>query len=169
MATNLELARKRTKVASLPDDLRKLAEEMLNDKFGEEELVQTGRSFQDNCGCDVCTGSHVGYPYVSYENSSESIVDFRGRGSSVSYGEDPFSRQRVLSIGIDRPDREAILRAITQMDYKNIPFDSRKIHMTIRFYKEMLKYGEMESFFGIPVYVDLPNDNYIGCYVDARF
>jgi hypothetical protein len=117
------------KVASLPDDLKKLAQELISDKFQEEGVAkEQSRPFHgslDYAEHPGGFGSYVRYnrPTGSFVASSHEYRAFterqRGYKETIHIGHDPHRRETILQLGLsDSPSIEEIMQARKRLLYE---------------------------------------------------
>jgi hypothetical protein len=171
------------KINSLPKDLRKIADELLIEKFGEDDVIQkkevrkkSSSSFPGDGAYGIRVGQ--GISEVGYFGSAEANERFSGIPdiTDVGYGrmDRPglstrvgiSSRQRVVTTPICTPNFRGFIEALRRFDEQNLPSRDRVVRVHPGFWNEARMDREIslytnyssriETIFGCRVLVD-PN------------
>ena len=126
---------KTSKIQSLPDDLRKIAEELIDDKFGKEVVRErSSNTFQRDI--HLYDGAY-GESYESFR--VESV-----RGEDIRATPDFASRRIRYSTSITQPTLRALLDAINRLHRRNLRNITAYIPVSWR--DELLLSPELFSF-----------------------
>ena len=138
MSTRLPQEVQTQKVKTLPDDLKKLAEELLGAKFGEEVVeVESHDPFQG-------TG-----PFGSARIRQDDFFVEPGMGNRRGVGHrdlgevrvrmEPWSRSKVAELEITYPSYEVLMAAFREMDMRNIRPQERELILHPEFYHFLMR------------------------------
>lgn len=136
------------KINSLPKDLRKIADELLIEKFGEDDTVKEVRKKSSSSfpGAIDISQFQQGID-MGYFGSSESVARFNdatdisnvysGRGfdrPGISTRLDISSRTRVATTPVTSPDFRGLVEALRRLDEQNLPRRDRIFRLEPRFW-----------------------------------
>lgn len=139
------------KISSLPEDLRNIAEELLIEKFGRDDVIEEVKAEKS---ADTFPGfneySVQGYSVgidMGYEDSTEIAERFSGVADELSMGYgrmehrpglntrvDFSSRQRVVTTPVTSPDFRGLTEALRRLDEQNLPRRDRIFRFNPRFW-----------------------------------
>ena len=115
---------KTSKVQSLPDDLREIAEGLINDKFGRDEVVResTPRSFQSMAyvtyGVDTAYDGYIRATiHHAVGRNTQAVLEIPGTG--VVERIDFVTRRRYLSTPIRYPSARDFRESVHRLDMAN--------------------------------------------------
>ena len=141
------------KINSLPEDLRKIADDLLFEKFGADDTVkEVGRKstssfpgdFEQSFG-DYQVGIDMGYSGSSEIDERfygvSNITDVGYRRMERGYGRDAIysrldisSRQQIVTTPIYSPDFRGLVEALRRLDEQNLPRRDRIFRLHPRFW-----------------------------------
>lgn len=131
---NLPQETQTRKIQSLSDDQRKIAEELIAEKFDiREEVVQKeDTSFREHCTCgpEYATRCriHDNEPSMGYGRMDQFYGADFGRGIDIQTRVDFQTRRRVSSIAIGEPTTRAVRDGLMRLDMENLPRHDRKLY-----------------------------------------
>lgn len=133
MSTKLPQEVQTQKVKTLPDDLKKLAEELLREKFGVEEVRDKSP--------DSFRGPDEFHEIRFDEVFIEPGMGNRGRRGPVQVSMDPRTRSRLARVHITSRGSAltGIADAMRDLDMENLPNRYRKILIHQERYHEVLR------------------------------
>ena len=132
---------KTSKVQSLPDDLREIAEGLINDKFGREEVVRESTPNYFQSMAYVTYGIDTAYDGEDYELH---IRTERISGEDIRANPDFATRRIRYSTSITQPTSRALLDAINRLHRRNLRNITAYIPVSWR--DELLLSPELFSF-----------------------
>lgn len=142
MSTNLQQATKQSRVSTLPDDLKAIAEAMLAEKFGEEAIeVKSQGPFP---GGDTS-------PFRSIRRDDFFVEPGMGysRGNrhrdlgEVNVRIEPWSRDRVAEMEITYPSYDVLMAAFRQVRERGIRPQSGELILNPEFYNFLMRDREV--------------------------
>lgn len=155
------------KINSLPKDLRKIADELLIEKFGADDTIEEVKVEQST---DTFLGVDAGFyqfdgrfdvhanePYVGDFSRNQ-----RGR-PSINTRVDSYNRRRIVSTPIERISTRGIRDAIQVLDYENLPRNNRVIRLSPGFWNELKRDSDLGYFIG---YRENARDSLRGSYTE---
>lgn len=178
------------KINSLPKDLRKIADELLIEKFGEDDTVKEVRkksssSFPGDGAYGIRVDKEFGLE-MGYFGSSESYARFDGSSDITYVGNrrmdrpgistrlDISTRSRVATTPICTPDFRGLIEALRTLDEQNLPRHGRVFRLSPGFWNELkrqsdvgihVSFGRTQTLLGCDISVEPSNCN----EVEVRF
>lgn len=122
------------KVTSLPKDLRKIADELIAEKFPEEVKREQSRdTFRDRCTC----GPEYAVRCVIHDTKSYDD-DRHRRNFTITYDVRPWDRRRVAKVNVRHPSYNGIKEAVYTLRRENISMNNAKMVMGTREFHDLL-------------------------------
>ena len=176
---------KTSKVQSLPDDLREIAEGLINDKFGREEVVRdsTPHSFQSMAyatyGVDTAHDGDVRTTiHHAVGRNPQTVREIPGTG--VVERIDFITRSRYLSAPIRYPSARDFRESVHKLDMANARRDGREATLEKVFARHLVSDRDFQMYayfdeskhrgysrqcigqmFGVKIFVSPDGDNTI--------
>lgn len=176
------------KINSLPEDLRKIADELLYEKFGaddeinEDKVAKSTASFRgavDISQWQGQSGFDMGYSgSAEYDERYSQVPDiaYVGRGvmerrPGINARVDFSNRQQVITTPVTSPDFRGLTEALRRFDEQNLPRRDRIFRLEPRFwnylrqdrelglYLSTSSYAQEYTLFGCRIIVDPSQSN----------
>ena len=142
MSTRLPQEVQTQKVKTLPDDLKKLAEELLGAKFGEEVIEETHNPFPGQHEFAQTVGirpdDFFDDFFIEPPMGNRRGVGHRDLGE-LQVRMEPWSRSKVAELEITYPSYEVLMAALREMDMRNIRTRDRELVMHPEFYHFLMR------------------------------
>lgn len=161
------------KISSLPEDLRNIAEELLIEKFGRDDVIEevkaeksadTFPGFNEYSVSSYSVGIDMGREsvttiderFTSSTTATEAMVAATRHEPGVDRRIDLHTRSSYFVTPITRADTRAFRDAIQRLDYENAPKRKRRAQVSPGYARELLSHPDFRYFAG---YID---DRYRG-------
>lgn len=146
MSTNLQQATKQSRVSTLPDDLKAIAEAMLAEKFGEEVVEQKAQTSFQRVGDTIFAANGVD-ELTAFDGTTTfvepDVGDRRPFGrrdlGEISVRVEPWSRTRIAEMEISYPSYDVLMTALRSFDMRNIRTRDRELVMHPEFYHFLMR------------------------------
>lgn len=138
MRSGLPKATQTAKLQSLPDDLRKIADDLLAEKFGvEEEVVEKSTaSFQYDVRTDERSDARLNA--IQFDTAYD-IRRGRRFPDPIKVEVQPWDGRRTATVLVNAPSERHLVNALDHFDYEGIPSKERYFFMSHRFYDYVLR------------------------------
>lgn len=128
------------KINSLPQDLRKIADELLIDKFGEDDVIEkevkvakSTDSFREELVSLTKYDDGHGNSFV-VPDVRDFYIDPRDRGLGIKSRLDFYSRQRIFTTPVTAPNFRGLTEALRRFDEQNFSQRDRIFRFNTRFW-----------------------------------
>ena len=133
------------KINSLPEDLRKIADELLYEKFGADDTIEEVKVEKST---DTFRGINDGFFQFDGRQDvafNESYVDYRRmeRRPEVTARCNPYDSTRVATTPICTPDFRGLVEALRRLDEQNLPRRDRIFRLEPRFWNYLKRDDEI--------------------------
>lgn len=140
------------KINSLPKDLRKIADELLIEKFGSDDTIEevkavkSAESFRGYVPeFEQLNAGFASVPDLAYMGDFGRLQSGRPR---INTRVDSYNRRRIVSTPFERVSTRGIRDAIQVLDYENLPRTNRVIRLSPGFWNELRRDEDLPQWMG---------------------
>lgn len=161
-----------SKVASLPKELRDIAESLIGDKFGYEEVVERKSSnpfhYQTFWGANATGSGHVSVSGYTTYGIDPTFVRQVG-SSQIVERFDIETRRSILSTPIKLPSTRSFMDATRRLNMADAKTDGRFAYLPREFARELFSTPDFQYHTAMERSEDVGHERYKGYYIGQLF